>query len=171
MIRKKLGEINEGLLADGNKDICLNPDEVLGLNDLIDCLESKKNPAAISKVTADAMYTLVRLLKIWNPTQRIPVLDLLRLASAASPMVTTYHPADDSSVTIVDVFEQTGVFDKAQPNNAMLGTRTFVNMFESAKAREYAEQNFERIFKLVSTAAEGSTNKNLRVAVATLVLK
>ena len=170
MINKKLTELNDQLLKDGDKDICLNPEEMDNLYALFQDLEAKKGPASISRTTLSAMPTLVRVISSWNATQRLPALDLLRLATAASPIPTTYKQSDSSS-TLVDILEGAGVFDKTQPNNVMLGTRVFANIFETSKAREYAELHYERIFQLASSAADGSGNKNLKVAVATLALK
>lgn len=171
LIKKKLLELNEKLLQEGNKDICLNPEEVETLEALIQDLEAKKGPAAMSKTALRAMPIITRILSIWDPAQRLPVLDLLRLVTAASPIPTTYNPSDDPSYTLIDVLEAAGVFDKSQPNNAMLGTRAIVNLFDSSKSREFVETHYERIFQLVSRVAEGTSNKNLKVAVATLALK
>lgn len=171
MIRKKLVELNDGLLETGRKEFCLAPEEVETLDALIEALEAKKNPASISKTTMTAMPTLARIISIWDATQRLPALDLLRLATAASPIPTAYEPSSDTSETLIDILESAGVFDKSQPNNAMLGTRVFVNIFNSSKSLDFADAQFERIYKLVLSAAEGTSNKNLKVAVATLTLK
>lgn len=170
LIKKKLTELNDKLLQEGDKEMCLNPEEIQGLDALIQALEAKKGPAAISKTTLVAMPTLVRIITIWDATQRLPVLDLLRLATAASPIPTAYEHSGDTSQTLIDILAAAGVFEKSQPNNAMLGTRAFVNIFDSSKSREYAEIYFQRIFQLASSAVEGSSNKNLKVAVATLAL-
>lgn len=151
--------------------MCLNPEEIESLDALIQALEAKKGPAAISKTTLIAMPTLVRIITNWDATQRLPVLDLLRLATAASPIPTTYEHSGDESQTLIDILATAGVFEKSQPNNAMLGTRAFVNIFDSSKAREYAGTHYQRIFQLASSAAEGTSNKNLKIAVATLALK
>lgn len=108
---------------------------------------------------------------MWDATQRLPALDLLRLTAAASPIPTTYISSGDTSGSLIDMLDVAGVFDKNQPNNSMLGTRIFVNIFNSSKSREFAEQYYERILQLVLAAAEGTVNKNLKVAVATLGLK
>ena len=151
--------------------MCLNPEEIEGLDALIQALEARKGPAAISKTTVIAMPTIVRIITSWDATQRLPVLDLLRLATAASPIPTAYEHSGDASQTLIDILAAAGVFENSQPNNAMLGTRAFVNIFDSSKAREYAEAYYGRIFQLASSAAEGTSNKNLKVAVATLALK
>lgn len=171
LIKKKLIELNEGFLQEGNKDICLNPEEVEILETLTQVLEAKLGPGPTSKATMLAMPTLSRIITAWDPTQRLPALDLLRLTAAASPVPTTYISPDDASATLIDMLDVAGVFDKNQPNNAMLGTRVFVNIFDSSKSREFAEQYYERILQLVLAAAEGTVNKNLKVAVATLGLK
>ncbi|KAF8475738.1 WD40-repeat-containing domain protein [Kalaharituber pfeilii] len=170
LIRKKFFELNDEFLNQGNKDICLNPDELEIVANLIQDLEAKKGLAAMSKSTLAAMPTLTRVINNWGPNERLPALDLLRLAAAASPIPTTYQPTQDPSATIIDILEQARVFDKSQPNNVMLGTRVFVNIFETSKAREFAEKHYHKISQLVHTAADGTTNKNLRVAVATLAL-
>jgi len=53
----------------------------------------------------------------------------------------------------------------------MLAIRVFVNIFNSTKAREYVETHYGGIFQLATSAAEGASNMNLKVAVATLALK
>ena len=151
--------------------MCLNPEEIEGLGALVKDLEAKKSPAAMSKATLAAMPIITRIISIWDPAQRLPALDLLRLATAASPIPITYNPSDNSTYTLIDVLETAGVFEKSQSNNAMLGTRAFVNLFDSSKSRDFAETHYERIFQLVYRAAEGTSNKNLKVAVATLALK
>ncbi|KAF8429152.1 WD40-repeat-containing domain protein [Tirmania nivea] len=170
LIKKKLTELNDKLLQEGDKELCLNPEEMEGLDALIQALEAKKGPSAISKTTLIAMPTIVRVITSWDATQRLPALDLLRLAAAASPIPITYEHPGDASQTLIDILAAAGVFEKSQPNNAMLGTRAFVNIFDLSKAREYAENYYRRIFQLASSAAEGTSNKNLKVAVATLAL-
>lgn len=171
LIKKKLIELNESFLQEGKKDICLNPEEIEILETLIQVLEAKQGPGPTSEVTALAMPTLARVITMWDATQRLPALDLLRLTAAASPIPTTYISSGDTSGSLIDMLDVAGVFDKNQPNNSMLGTRIFVNIFNSSKSREFAEQYYERILQLVLAAAEGTVNKNLKVAVATLGLK
>ena len=164
-------ELNQEYISKGEKDHALNPEELRDLEILVEGLETKKGPAAMSKPALDVMATIVKIITHWGPAQRLPALDLLRLTTAACPIPTTYESQYEPSVRLLEVLERGNVFDKGQPNNAMLGVRAFVNMFDSSKAREYAEETFERVFPLAVQSVEGSGNKNLKVAVATLALK
>jgi len=168
LIRNKLIELNEKLLQTGDKELCLNPEEMELLDGVIQGLEAKVGLTVISMTILIAMPTLVRIISSWDATQRLPILDLLRLATAASPSPTFY---DYHGKTLIDILAAAGVFEKSQPNNAMLATRAFVNIFKSTKGQEYAEAHYARIFQLATSAAEGTSNKNLKVAVATLALK
>ena len=167
VIRQKLEENNNGFLA-SDKGRALNPNDMVVLTDLISALESKKGLAMLSKVAIAAMGTLFRVITSWDPAPRLPALDLLRLTAAACPIPATFEVDGQK---LVDILELSGVFDKTQPNNALLGVRVFVNLFDNAKSREYLEANYERILKLAIEATTANTSKPLRVSTTTLVLK
>lgn len=166
LLKQKLEELNSGFLT-SDKGRALNPDDMSLITNLIDALENKKGLAMLSKIAIAAMETLYRVITTWEPAQRIPALDLLRLTAAACPIPATFEVDGQK---LADILELVGVFDKAQPNNAMLGVRAFVNMFDNAKSREYLEANYEQILRLAIDTTTGSANKALRIATATLVL-
>lgn len=167
-IQKKIEELNEKLIAEGSKEIALNPSGLTTLHNLIQYLE--QNPSSTAKPVSadtDGLELILGIVTTWPPAHRLPGLDVLRLLVAATPSAANYRSQDGSSV--VESLEQSGVFeDKDRSNNIMLAVRVFANLFETDKGRTLAERKFEKIHELVKTASEGTTNRNLVIAVATL---
>ncbi|MCJ1356837.1 MAG: hypothetical protein MMC33_006833 [Icmadophila ericetorum] len=167
-IQKKIEELNDKLIAEGSKDIALNVSQLSTLQNLIQYLE--QNPSSTANPTSadtDGLELILDIVAVWPSADRLPGLDVLRLLAAATPSTANYRNQDGGSV--VETLEQSGVFeDKDRSNNIMLAVRVFANLFETEKGRALAENKFDRIHQLVKSASEGTANRNLVIAVATL---
>ena len=174
-IKKKIEELNQKLIAEGSKDISLTPSMLSTLSDMLPALETslavatpQSNPSLDSGV--ELILTIVAR---WPPSHVLPALDILRLLTASTPAAATYRSPTGENLT--DILSTSGVFaDQDRPNNIMLATRAFSNLFETPAGRALADNNFERIHNLIRGAAaptatnNNSNNRNLSIAVTTL---
>ncbi|KAI5843423.1 WD40-repeat-containing domain protein [Morchella snyderi] len=170
-IQKKVNETNQDLIAKGEKEIALNPDEVSVLAKLIEFLQTAallnkpvEKPFAATEASLDL---LIKIIKSWAPQNQLPGLDLLRLFAAASPQAATYQSSDQK---IGEILETSGGFGNGLVNNAMLATRTYVNLFQTVDGRAYMNTRFERTIELVEISSAGTTNRNFKQAKSTLFL-
>lgn len=164
-ICKKIDELNSRLIEEGSKDLSINANQL----ELIEQILS--DSAQPTETIRDGIKTIFHIATEWPPADRLPGLDLLRLLTAASPELASY--SRPSGQKLVAILAESGVFeDKDRVNNIMLATRTFSNLFETAKGRDLAESEFERIHYLVKRASSGENlgNRNLVIAVTTLYL-
>ena len=106
-IQKKLKELNEQLIAGGNKEASLNPSDLSTLQALVAHLEQGGAAAAKPGVAVtQGLELVVRVVTQWPPAQRLPGLDLLRLLAATTPAAATYRSPRGESV--VGVLERSG---------------------------------------------------------------
>ncbi|RPB05235.1 PFU-domain-containing protein [Choiromyces venosus 120613-1] len=171
-IQNKVNELNKELLDKGEKGVALNPDEASALAKLCGSLQAVASPS-YKAGTHNASFSgglelISKIITSWQPQSRLPGLDLLRLVAAATPLAATYEPMN--GLKIGDILETSGAFDISHPNNVMLATRTFVNLFQTEEGRDYMNSRFEQIIQLVEKASAGTTNRNLKIAKATLLL-
>lgn len=169
-IKKKIEELNQQLVSESSKDLALTPSMLSTLSDIVSPLEAslanaspQSNPAINSSVEI-----ILTLIARWPASHVLPALDLLRLLTASTPAAATYRSPNGES--IIDILSTSGVFgDQDRPNNIMLATRVFSNLFETPAGRTLADEQFDRIHQLVKDASAGSSsNRNLSIAVATL---
>ncbi|TVY48414.1 Ubiquitin homeostasis protein [Lachnellula occidentalis] len=166
-IQKKLGELNQALLADGHKDVSLNPVELSQLASLCKHLESN-GATKTSQSISGGLDLAVKICTTWPYKDRLPGLDLLRLLAVAPQTATFSHSRGGN---IIDVFEQ-GATETQPPtlNFLMMAIRGFANLFESPEGRTLAVNEFEKIQSIVGTAIASSTDRNLGVAATTLYI-
>ena len=167
-IKKKIEELNEQLKAEGSHDITLSPTMLSTLSNTLTPLESslssglQSNPALHSGVEL-----ILSIISKWPPSHILPALDLLRLLAAATPATATYRSPSNES--IVNILSTSGIFaDADRPNNIMLGTRAFSNLFETEAGRSLADESYEKIHELIKGASRSISNRNLAIALATL---
>ena len=167
-IRKKIEELNEGLIQEGSKDISLDSRLLDDLESMTKPLEGNlaTNPTANSALTIGVNLVMF-ILASWPPSHRLPALDLLRLLAAATPAVAKYT---SESSNLIDVLATSGFEDKDRENNVMLSIRAFGNLFETSEGRSLADEEFNRIHELVKRSSAGSSNRNVTIAVTTLYL-
>ncbi|KAH0537464.1 hypothetical protein FGG08_005727 [Glutinoglossum americanum] len=169
-IQKKIEDLNKELVANNEKDISLNPADISTLKALVAVLEKplpsgSKPPASITH----GIELLTRVVTLWPPVQRLPGLDLLRLLAAATPVVATYR--NSAREDILEILESSGTFeDKEKSNNIMLAVRMLVNLFETEEGRRFAAEKFDKIHELAKSSASLTTNRNLQIALTTLLL-
>lgn len=166
-VRKKIEELNDQLIAEGSKDIALDEKLLTDLEGMMQPLQGNlAGTATANSALTVGVALVVFILTSWPPSHRLPGLDLLRLMAAATPAVAEYR----SDGNIVDVLRAGGFDDKDRENNIMLGTRAFGNLFETSQGRSLADDDFDKIHELVKSSSEGTANRNLTIAVATLYL-
>jgi phospholipase A-2-activating protein len=166
-MQKKIGELNQALIADGHKDVSLNPTELSVLASLCKHLESS-GATKTSQSISGGLDLAVKLTTTWPYKDRLPGLDLLRLLAVAPQTATYTHPRGGN---IIDVLEQ-GATETQPPNQnlVMMAVRGFANLFESAEGRTLAINEFEKIQSIVAAAIASSADRNLSVAVSTLYI-
>ncbi|KAJ5689440.1 hypothetical protein N7462_003832 [Penicillium macrosclerotiorum] len=170
IIVKKLKELNDKFLSEGEKGKALSPSEVESVVALCEELESSQQLTDSPAVQA-GVPLILKIATSWPTANRLPGLDLLRLLAAASSYTAT---AEFDGEDAVSAILSSGVFDAPlNVNNAMLSIRTFANLFETAEGRCLALERFDQIVAGVkcSLANSGdSPNRNLTIAIATLYI-
>ncbi|KAJ5562642.1 hypothetical protein N7461_001403 [Penicillium sp. DV-2018c] len=170
VITKKLQELNAQLVADGAKDIALNPSEVETVVALCSQLESPQQLKASPEVKA-GVPLILKVATTWPAASRLPGLDILRLLAAAAPFTAS---AEYQGENIVSAVISSGVFEAPLViNNAMLSMRALANLFETTEGRNLAMNSFDQILagvELALASSKDSPNRNLTIAIATLYI-
>ena len=166
-IRKKIGELNQQLADEGDRDAVLSTSQLATLEAMIKPLEqSLAGTPSPDDILRSGVDLVMQMVAKWPAGQQLPALDLLRLLTAATPAAAAYRSPEGG--TLVDVLESSKVFeDPDRPNNIMLADRAFSNLFETPEGRALADQSFDKIHTLVKSSANNS-NRNLTIAITTL---
>ena len=169
VVAKKLQELNDQLASSGSKEISLGPSELDTVIALCSELESSGTLKQSPAVEAGVSY-LFKVATTWPVANRLPGLDLLRLVAAAAPVTaTTAYNGQD----LVSGIQSSGVFNPPlNVNNAMLSVRMLGNLFETVPGRQLATTKFDQILAGIKSAlaSNGTPNRNLTIAVATLYI-
>ena len=104
---------------------------------------------------------IFKIITKWHSQSRLPGLDLLRLVAAATPLAATYEPIN--GLKAGDILETSGAFDISHPNNVMLATRTFVNLFQTEEGRDYMDNRFEQVCILTVSCPHKSCTSNIKL--------
>jgi phospholipase A-2-activating protein len=170
IITKKLQEINDKLISEGEKGTTLVTSEIDAVVALCGQLESGQQ-LADSPILEAGVPLVFRAATSWPAANRLPALDLLRLLAAAAPFVAT---TEYNGENLVSGLLASGAFDAPlSPNNAMLVVRTFANLFETAAGWDLAINTFDLIVTGVKSALANSgesPNRNLTIAITTLYI-
>ncbi|GAM88492.1 hypothetical protein ANO11243_065250 [Dothideomycetidae sp. 11243] len=160
-IRKKIIELNES----EDTSYKLGSAEMELLDRLTKQLQSSPRDP---KPQSTQLDVALKMALNWSPASRLPGLDILRLC-AISPSFASATSAGTS--TIVDTLGGTGAFspDSDRPNNTMMATRVFVNMFDSKEGRLIVDGCSDQILTMIEPFVS-SSNKNLTAAIATLLI-
>jgi phospholipase A-2-activating protein len=165
-MQKKITELNQVLIQDGQKDVSLNPAELSTLANVCEKLVAA-NAATNSKVTADELRLAVKLITAWPYKYRLPGLDLLRLlAIALETAQYSHHGASIIDVLISASSEVTPVSE----NHVMMAIRAFVNLFSSEEGRALAVKQFNEIQTVIAARLANTNNRNLLVAISTIYI-
>jgi len=165
MMQKKIEELNQKLITNGQKELSLNPTELSVLQSMRKHLESS-GATKSSQDIPGGLDLAIKLSTIWPYSDRLPGLDLLRLLAVA-PMTAEYsHPRFGNIVTILSA----SVAEQSPPaeNHVMMAIRAFVNLFESPAGRALAASSFNDIQSLTTSLLSSTKNRNLLVAATTL---
>lgn len=133
-VEKKTRQINDQLIAEGNKDVAMGDTELGFLAELCKYLGQAKPEGPLATSCVDL---LAKLVKTWPAQHRLPVLDLLRLAAGVSPKV--------ADLKLVELFKSSNSFSKEFSNNSMLAVRAFVNLFQTEEGRKYSLDHFDEV--------------------------
>lgn len=164
-VQKKLEELNDQLITEGSKDIALNPDQILVLQNVTAELQK---PSPSTTFNFSQGLEVVSVATKWPPSHLLPVLDLLRLLTPVTPSVGKMTGKETS---IIDVIKDSGVLsDLDRPNNVMLATRAIANLFETTAGRALADERFAQIHDAVKPAAYVGNHRNLSIAITTLYI-
>lgn len=170
VIAKKLKELNDKILDEGDKGTALNPAEMETVVALCRQLETSQK-LSDSPTIQSVIPLIFSIATTWPTANRLPGLDLLRLLAAATPVTAT---AEYDGVDLITGIMSSGVFDAPfNVNNAMLSIRTFANLFETDPGRNLAMQAFDQLVAGVKSALANSgaaPNRNLTIAVTTLYI-
>ncbi|APA07908.1 hypothetical protein SS1G_00477 [Sclerotinia sclerotiorum 1980 UF-70] len=166
-MQKKIEEVNKELIANGQKGISLNPDELEILQELRKNLESA-GATKTSQSVIGGLDLAIKLSTHWPYKDRLAGLDLLRLLAIA-PETANYRSSGGWS--IIDVFSQAAL-ENSPPseNHIMMSVRGFANLFDSPEGRQLAQDNFDKVNVFMKDAIKTSTNRNLLVAATTVYI-
>ncbi|KAI9676456.1 MAG: hypothetical protein M1817_000613 [Caeruleum heppii] len=174
-IQRKIEELNHQLLAEGNKDISLNPSEISHLAALVARLDQPASAATQSSSEMRSGIDLViKMITSWPPAQRLPGIDLLRLIAGASSALASYNTGRGE--TIIDVLARSGVFTEwDRSNHVMLAVRGLGNLFQTDEGRRLVTSAFDQILALSFPSTPTSddatrSNRNIQIALATLLI-
>lgn len=168
IMEKKIRELNHHLVASGEKEHSLNPEELTTLGLLCSHIDKAGSTAKTQSVTG-GLDLAIKLSQVWAYANRLPGLDLLRLLAVAPNTATYVSPR---GANIIDILEMS--VNEQQPpgeNNVMLAIRAFCNLFSSVEGRNLAVHQFDKIFSIAASSIKNkTTNRNLLVAVVTLAI-
>lgn len=170
VIAKKIKELNDKILSEGDKNIALNSSELETVVALCGQLETSQKLPDSPAVQA-GIPLVFNIATTWPTANRLPGLDLLRLLAAATPTTAT---TEYDGVDLISGVLSSGVFDPPlSVNNAMLSVRVFANLFETDTGRSLAIQTFDQVLAGVKAALANSgdaPNRNLTIAITTLYI-
>ncbi|KAJ5461640.1 uncharacterized protein N7458_003192 [Penicillium daleae] len=170
VIAKKIKELNDKILSEGDKNIALNSSELETVVALCGQLETSQKLPDSPAVQA-GIPLVFNIATTWPTANRLPGLDLLRLLAAATPTTAT---TEYDGVDLISGVLSSGVFDPPlNVNNAMLSVRVFANLFETDTGRSLAIQTFDQVLAGVKAALANSgdaPNRNLTIAITTLYI-
>ncbi|KAF9437262.1 hypothetical protein BGZ76_001427 [Entomortierella beljakovae] len=154
-IHKKMLQLNTDLASSGE---ALNGSELAQLESLIKFLGAPpKQPVPQPQYTS----LLLKIFNTWPEASRFPALDLLRLLALYS---TT--PAETP-----DLLKNLLAATRTHETSLMLVARLVVNYCETEKGRDVAMNEIESILEVMEdNSLWQSTNKNLKIAVATVYM-
>jgi phospholipase A-2-activating protein len=167
-VSKKAQEFNQQLEVDGRKDITFNESNLEVLSKTIKQLDAvSKNTGAPVALTAEGIGMIVHMATQWPEDKRLPGLDLLRLATAASK---TVEITSSGGQTIVDAIASAdNISANAPTNNTMMAIRALANLFAHEAGRLVMDGEFDKVHALVSPFIT-SNNRNMIVAITTLYI-
>jgi phospholipase A-2-activating protein len=170
VIAKKIKELNDKILSEGDKNTALNSSELETVVALCGQLETSQKLPDSPAVQA-GIPLVFNIATTWPTANRLPGLDLLRLLAAATPTTAT---TEYDGVDLISGVLSSGVFDPPlNVNNAMLSVRVFANLFETDTGRSLAIQTFDQVLAGVKAALANSgdaPNRNLTIAITTLYI-
>ncbi|KAA8572585.1 hypothetical protein EYC84_003187 [Monilinia fructicola] len=166
-MQKKIEEVSQALITNGQKDISLNSDELDILQQLRKHLESS-GATKTSQSVKGGLDLAIKLSTHWPYKDRLAGLDLLRLLAIA-PETATFRSSGGWS--IIDVFSQASLeVSPPSENHIMMAVRGFANLFDSSEGRQLAADSFDKVHVFIKTAIKTSTNRNLLVAASTVYI-
>lgn len=168
-IQKKLEEFNQQLIADGRKDISLNPTGLEILAATIKQLEAASGkPDDSIPLLPEGVEYVINIITSWPVDKRLPGYDLLRVMAAASETTVTH--TSSGTKTIVDILAASDVFSLDTPiNSTMLAVRALANLFLNSDGRTVMDGEWEKVHALVEPFIT-TKNRNLIVAITTLYI-
>jgi phospholipase A-2-activating protein len=138
LAEKKIRQVNDELLQNGQEVHSLNPEEVKSLGSLCTFLQPNvSSSTSMQPLPESCLEILSKLVRDWPPQDRLPALDLLRLVAGTSPLV--------AKMNLVELFSSSGTFSKEHPNNVMLAVRAFVNIFQTDEGKKYVLDYFNEV--------------------------
>jgi phospholipase A-2-activating protein len=165
-MQKKIGELNQALIQEGQKDVSLNPAELSTLGGVCSKLDVE-HAATKSNATTDGLSLAVKLTTTWPYKDRLPGLDLLRLLAVAPETAKYSH----NGGSIVDILiSASSDSTPVSENHVMMAIRAFVNLFSSEEGRALAATQFDQIQNLITDHLLKTNNRNLLVAVSTIYI-
>ncbi|KAI9894568.1 MAG: hypothetical protein M1814_001922 [Vezdaea aestivalis] len=168
-IQKKITELNQMFVQNGDKVNALTPSEISGLEKTMAFYEKPSIDAAELSQLSRGLPVVLRIASEWPPQDRLPGLDLLRLITLKWSIIGEFRTPSGQS--IIELLGQRGIFNDAdRPNNAMLGLRTLTNLFESQAGRHLVVHQFQQIHDLVQPLAGPTPNRNLTIALTTVLI-
>jgi phospholipase A-2-activating protein len=166
-IEKKLLEFNV-TAAPAN----LATDEAALIGQLCKVLSS----STTSTIPPAAMHVLIKVCTSWQFERRFPGLDLLRLCALHA----IRWP--ESQGTMVDLvlaacqrsehaWATAASLDKVEETNCMLGLRALANLFSTKQGLQMVLAQQEQVYDTICTLWKKTVNKNIHLALVTLLLK
>ncbi|KAI9651270.1 WD repeat protein Lub1 [Ciborinia camelliae] len=166
-MQKKIEEVNQALLANGQKGVSLNHEELMILQELRNHLEST-GATSTSQSVHGGLNLAIKLSTQWPYKDRLAGLDLLRLLAVA-PETSLFRSSGGWS--IIDVFSQAAQeISPPSENHVMMAVRGFANLFDSTEGRHLTQTSFDKVHIFIKTAIQTSTNRNLLVAATTVYI-
>jgi phospholipase A-2-activating protein len=157
MLMKKTEEFS----ATKDPSASISSAELSEASELLAASESSLSADSAKKAAALAL----KIIRQWPAAEKLGGIDILRI------VVGGLDDAETMSEILSVIFDTPGIFDV--PNNAMMATRFFVNLFQTELGKSIFQQadSREKILDQARALVGPGISKLTEVALATLLLK
>lgn len=167
--KDQITKINKSLIDDARKDISLNSKE---LQAVFACCNDIQNPRLSKnyKNTRDTLDTCVKIITQWPYSDRVGAMGILFLLGGQVETANYRHSQGPSEQDIINILlSSCKESDPPKENYIVMTIRAIVNLFASPSGISLAKSNFLQYQALITSSLDnGSTNRNLLIAIATL---
>ncbi|KAJ4844454.1 hypothetical protein Tsubulata_028947 [Turnera subulata] len=167
-ILKKISEFNSTLQSEDTKDLSLSELEISRLAAVVKILKDTSHYHTSKFADVDVALFL-KLLKSWPLAMIFPVIDILRMTvlhpDGASKL---FKQANDENDFLMELVKRASANPPLAPN-LLTSIRLVTNLFRNSCYHDWLQKHRSEILDAFSSCS-ASTNKNLQLSYATMIL-